>query len=362
MPPARVNTAFRFVFLGLLLVCACAPRSAPPPDAGKSAPAAPSADAPAAVAPPADPPPVPSGTKLRLASSVWSPFTDEVGKPRFAQDLVHEALRRAGVEFEPSMIQFPGVLPALREGRIEGSEALWKSAEREEYLLYSDPYLENRLVLLARYGTNVSVKTLAELKGHKVGIVHDYAYGPALEAAPGVEFVRGMGEPEILGALLRKEVDYILVDELLVYQLFQTQTAKAEALLTAGKHAILTQGLHLALRRDVPGAAAILARFNAVLRELARDGTYNRVLAAGWIAADTNDDGRHELVASSPEVGTAPPVRHYRLFGADTRAPHFVVEGRAYEDWQSVPERYKVPPKEGVDRFQPALGVVLAEF
>ena len=86
------------------------------------------------------------------------------------------------------------------------------------------------------------------------------------------------------------------------------------------------------------------------------------MLSAGWIAADTNDDGRHELVASGNQVGTAPPERHYRLFGTDTQKPHFVVEGRAYEDWQSVPERYKVPPKEGLDRFQPAFGVVLAEF
>lgn len=305
---------------------------------------------------------MPVGTKLRLASSVWAPFTDEEGKQRFAQVLVHEALRRVGVEVEASLIEFPGVLPAIREGRIDGSEALWKSTEREEYLLYSNPYLENRLVLLARYGTDVSAKHLAELRGRKIGIVHDYAYGPALDAAPGVEFVRGVGEPEMLQALLRKEVDYILVDELLVYQLFQTQAKKADLLLAAGKDPMLTRGLHLALRRDLPGAEAILSRFNAVLRELARDGTYNRVLDAGWIAADTDDDGKHELVASSAQVGSAPPETHYRLFGPATEKAHFVVEGRVYQDWDSVPQQYKVPPKEPIDRFQPAFGLVLAEF
>lgn len=361
MSVARVTLPARFLLLLGSLLAACAPPPAPATEAS-SAHVDETAQ-PASAAPPVpDPPSVPTGTKLRLASAVWAPFTDDVGKPRFAQDLVHTALERAGVEFEASMIQFPGVLPAIREAKIDGSEALWKSAEREEYLLFSDPYLENRVVLLARYGTNVQVKRLAELKGRKVGIVHDYAYGPTLDEAAGVEFVKAMGEPELLAALLRKEVDYILVDELLVYQLFQAQTKKAEALLAAGKHPVLTQGLHLALRRDVPGAVAILTRFNAVLRELARDGTYNRVLSAGWIAADTDGDGRHELVASGAQLGTTQPERHYRLFGADTQKPHFVVEGRAYEDWQSVPERYKVPPKEGLDRFQPAFGVVLAEF
>lgn len=357
MAQRRVHPIGRILLVLALVLGACAPHPASQADAPAPAGAA---SAPASPAP--EPAAVPAGTKVRLACSVWAPFTDEAGKPRFAQDLVHQALERAGIAFEASMIQFPGVLPAIREGRVDGSEALWKSPEREEYLLFSDPYLENRLVLLARYGTPVSAQQLSELKGRKVGIVHDYAYGPAIEGAPGVEFVRGMGEPELLSKLLNKEVDYILVDELLVYQLFQAQTKKAETLLAAGKHAILTQGLHLALRRDVAGAAAILSRFNTMLRELARDGTYNRVLSAGWIAADTDNDGRHELVASSPQVGTAPPERHYRLFGADTQKPHFVVEGRSYEDWQSVPERYKVPPKEGLDRFQPAFGVVLAEF
>lgn len=349
--PSALRLACALLVCALLLACA---RSAAPDTASPSAPAVAPADADAGG--------IPAATKLRLASSVWAPFTDEVGKPRFAQTLVHQALERAGVAFEASLIQFPGVLPALREGRIDGSEALWKSAEREEYLLFSNPYLENRLVLLGRYGTDVSAKRLADLAGRKVGIVRDYAYGPALEEAPGVELVRDMGEPELLRKLLKQEVDLILVDELLVYQLFQAEATKAEALLAAGQHPILTQGLHLALRRDVPGAATVLQRFNAVLRELARDGTYHRILAAGWIATDVDNDGRYELLPASSELGTAPPAHHYRLFGANTSLPRFVVEGRAYEDWQSVPERYKVPPKEGLDRFQPAFSLVLAEF
>jgi polar amino acid transport system substrate-binding protein len=327
---------------------AASPKTSPPPSAelASLSPAEPAVPA-----------------KLRLASSLWAPFTDEPGKPRFAIELVHRALERVGVEVETSLLEILQLLPAIHAGEFDGSESLWKTPERERELLFSDPYLENRLVLLARYGTDVSVASLADLKGKPVGLVEGYAYGPVIDQAEGVLFVWGKDEPANLEALLKKKLDYMLVDELMVYHLFTTQKAKAEALLAAGQKPLITRGLHFAVRRELPGAETVISRFNTALRELARDGTYNAVLSAGWIAVDSDQDGRVELVASSPQVGTAPPERHYRLYGPPAQGgPHFVVEGRAYEDWQSVPERYKVPPKEGLDRFQPAMGLVLLEF
>src|SRR6478736_3496350 len=341
------------VLLGFL---GCGPKPSP-----EVAAPAPTSSAVAAPVPAPAPPPIP--TTLRLVTGIWAPYADAVGKPRFATDLVERALERSGIQVESTLVDHPTVLPAITSGEFDGTEAVWKTPEREKELLYSDPFLENRLVLLARVGTDVSADQLADLQGKKVGLVEDYAYGPELDAAKGVTFVRGTGEPANLEALLKKELDYILLDELTVYHVFTTQKAKAEALLVSGKNALITRGLHFALERGLPGAEEVMKRFNAAIRELARDGTYNTVLSVGWIATDTDQDGHTELVASSKQVGTAPPERHYRLYGSENKSgPKFVVEGRAYENWQSVPEQYKVPPKEGLDRFQPAAGLVLMEF
>jgi polar amino acid transport system substrate-binding protein len=305
----------------------------------------------------------PSGVQLHLASSVWAPFTDVDGKPHVALDVVHEALHRSNVGFDTKILDFADAIEGIREARFDGSEALWKTAEREKFLLYSDAYLENRLVLLARVGTDVSAKKLADLAGKKVGLVRSYAYGPEVDGVSGVDFARNADEPTNLKALLKGELDYILVDELVVHRLFADQKEKAELLLTAGQTPILIRGLHFGLRKDLPGAAEIIASFNQAILALARDGTYNHLLGVNWIAADTDQDGNPELVAHGKQVGAAPPAQHYRIAGSTTTtAPHFVIEGRTYEDWQSVPEAYKVPPKEGIERFQPALNVVLLEF
>ena len=47
--------------------------------------------------------------------------------------------------------------------------------------MFSAPYLENRLVLVGRYGADVSAKSLTDLKGRRVAIVEGYAYGDAVE-------------------------------------------------------------------------------------------------------------------------------------------------------------------------------------
>ena len=119
--------------------------------------------------------------QLQLASTPWSPFTNAPGQARFAIDLVHAALERIGISADTTIVPDGALTPALLAGRFDGSAALWRDAERELKLLYSQPYLENRLVLVGRRGTDVSAATLAALPGKRVALVEGYSYGEAVE-------------------------------------------------------------------------------------------------------------------------------------------------------------------------------------
>ncbi len=94
--------------------------------------------------------------ELRLASDVWPPFTDIAGQPRLAIELVQEALERAGVKTATNIVEWTEVIPGLREGRFDGSAAIWHTIQRESFLLFSDAYLENRLVLVGQKGSENS--------------------------------------------------------------------------------------------------------------------------------------------------------------------------------------------------------------
>ena len=79
--------------------------------------------------------------QLNLASDVWPPFTDVLGEKSVAQDLVSEALHRLNIQPKTSIMEFGKVMEGIRSGEIDGSAALWKSPEREKYLLFSEPSL-----------------------------------------------------------------------------------------------------------------------------------------------------------------------------------------------------------------------------
>jgi polar amino acid transport system substrate-binding protein len=294
---------------------------------------------------------------LQLGSDSWPPFTDAVIGQRVALDLVHTALERAGIEAATSIVDWKEVERGLRAGRFDGSAAIWRSKEREKNLLYSEPYLENRLILVGRKGSDVSARQMSELAGKRVGAVSLYAYGKAIENSTGVVFVGGRNDQENLDKLLSGEVDYILVDALVVRYLMTNQYEEAAARLEIGKHTLARRQLHLALRRDVEGAEEIIAAFNEQIRAMLTDGTFGRILQVGWIRFDVDGDGLAELVAIGDAVGATPPGSVYDVFGeAPVDLPpeqqRVFIQGSIFEGWNAIPERYKV---EGpADPNQPA--------
>jgi len=305
--------------------------------------------------------------ELRLGSDVWPPFTDAPGKPRVAIELVQTALEHAGIDVRTLVrSDFTDVIGEIRAGELDGSAALWRSPERETFLLYSRPYLENRLVLVGRKGSDTTAESLSALQGKRVAIVASYAYGEAVEGASGPVFVKGPSDGDNLQSLLRGDVDYALADELVVFHLFRRSPEKAQRLLQVGTAPLVTRSLHFAVRRDLPQADEIVKKFDAEIGKMIADGSYNRVLQLDWIRADVDGDGQSELVLNGAAAGVTPPQSSYQVFALDEAKPkvgfklRYLVNGQPYEDWEDVPPEYKVPLKNRPDPARP--GIVLFEF
>ena len=152
---------------------------------------------------------------LRLVSTEWTPFTNQPGQARFALDLVETGLGRIGFSATTTLVEPTRFTTALLSGEFDGSGAAWKDAERERVLLFSEPYLENRLILIARHGDDVSASALSDLKGKRIAIVAGYSYGDAVDKA-GATLIRSLNEEDSLALLLQRKADYALMDDLVV--------------------------------------------------------------------------------------------------------------------------------------------------
>jgi polar amino acid transport system substrate-binding protein len=287
-------------------------------------------------------------TRLRLVSTAWPPFTNERGQPRLALDLVEAGLGRIGVESTTSIVDAERFTDSLMGASFDGSAAAWKDASRERTLLFSQPYLENRLILVARRGGDVSATTLGSLAGKRIAIVGGYSYGDAIGLS-GATFVRSRTEEDSLHLLLDGKVDYTLMDELVVEYIVSHHPEQARTKLQVGSTPLLKRSLHLAVKRTVPDAESIIQRFNAELRGMVADRTYHRQLNLDWIQADMDGDGIPEYVPRSDRAGALQPERVYSLFSPEQPTPpttrtaqHFFVGGSVYDGWTAVPDKFKV--------------------
>src|SRR6187401_638011 len=204
-------------------------------------------------------------TPLRFVSTAWPPFTNEPGQPRFALDLVEEAFKRIGLTATTTIVEPSRFATALLSTMYDGSAAAWKDAERERLLLFSQPYLENRLILIGRRGEDVSAAGLGALRGKRIALVEGYAYGDGITTS-GVIPVRSSSEQDGLLQVLASKADYVLMDEVVVQYILEHYPNEAKTKLSVGSTPLVKRSLYLAVRRSRPDAAAIVERFNAQLR------------------------------------------------------------------------------------------------
>jgi len=290
---------------------------------------------------------------LRLVSTAWPPFTNAPRQPRFALDLVEDALRRINLTARTVIVSAPQFTPSLLSGLFDGSGAVWKDPERERALIFSQPYLENRLVLVGRHGADVSAKTPAELQGKRIAIVEGYSYGDAIDKA-GPLWVRSRSEEDSLTQLLKGAVDYTLMDELVVHYIVSNYPQESGAKLELGSTPLVTRALHFAVNRARADAASIVERFNAQIRNMITDRTYHRLLHVDWIRVDVDGDGIPEYVPVNDRLGPSEPRHAYTLFTPPAASepaakPGFYLGGTVYSDWASVPENYKVSNSDAPD-------------
>jgi len=298
-------------------------------------------------------------TDLKLGSDVWPPFTNEAGKTAFASELVKEAMNRNKVAINQRTMPFETVLKALENNALDGSGAMWKTPERESNLYFSEPYIQNQLVLVAKKESGLSVDKLSDISGKKLALVQDYAYGKELETVEDVNFIYGTSDQANFLKLLKGEVDYMLIDELPVRYLMQSQPQKFNDNLNISSEPLIIKSLHLAIRKDIEGAVELLNQFNASIKTMMADGTYNRILKLNWIQADVNGDGKVELVGGSGSNGGIKPSNGYRVNQNDSSqypvasGNTYYINGKVYTNWDDVPADFKRGPggEEDVETF-----------
>ena len=213
-------------------------------------------------------------------------FRDESGEiVGFDVDLAKEAARRLDITFEFRPIEWSKKVDELNARRID---LIWNgldiTPERQDHILYSKPYMDNRQILLVNANSNLDIKTVQDLAGKVVGTQagsHSENYVDHNE-----ELKNSLKEFRTYGTfktafrdLESGEVDVLIVDEIAGRYAMSKMPQKFKALeLTIGAATEIGIGFRMTdveLRDEV----------QKVFDEMIKDGTAKKI-SEKWFQAD----------------------------------------------------------------------------
>ncbi len=234
---------------------------------------------------------------ITMGNSHWPPFVIKGNEEGRSEELVCQALANAGYGCTVVAQDWTGVLEKTRSGELDGIAAAWYTEERATFLIYSDPYLTNRLVPVMKAGQSYDIKSLEDLSDLRVAMGSGFAYGEQVQAAEATfERVDVANIDDAIAAVRNGNADITLIDELVARDLMGTELIDDIVVINA---VLAYRELHFAMSRTHPRAEEIVAKFNHAFELMLQDGTVNEILEVDWLATDLGSDGSLDLVLRS---------------------------------------------------------------
>lgn len=194
------------------------------------------------------------------------------GKPAGRQtDKVREMLERLGVPYRIDLLPWKRAYVMAERGPLTCVYSTTRTPEREQTFKWVGPMVESDWVLMGRADRKLSLRTLDDAKGLRIGTYNGDArdeflrsrgfhVDPANNDAANIDKLM-LGRIDLWAIALRPEVDA------------QQQLARHGKLVPV--LVFNRVGLYLACHPSVPDA--LVARMNAMFDTMRRDGTFQRI-------------------------------------------------------------------------------------
>lgn len=213
-------------------------------------------------------------------SGKWPPYAD-AGLPEqgLAVELVTTALKRAGYTPVVNIDSLDRILEGGRLGVYDVFATPWFSEERNQYLHYSEPYLESYIRFIKKKDKKFEYESFADLKGVMIGVVAGYAYDEAFNESRDIIKISERNLIQNLLKLNQGRIDLTLDDELVLqYEINQYMPNSMPQFQLLPKP-LAVRGIHIGVSRENPKHEKIAADFNKAIADMKKDGTYDLIVS-----------------------------------------------------------------------------------
>ncbi|GGO27643.1 transporter substrate-binding domain-containing protein [Deinococcus humi] len=214
----------------------------------------------------------------------YAPFTykdDKGNLTGFDVDIAKAVAAKLGLKPEFVLTEWSGILAGLQANKYDVIvNQVGITPEREKAIGFSAPYAYSSPQIIVKKTGNFAPKTLADLKGKRVGVGLGSNFEKQLRDASGINVVTYPGAPEYLADLAAGRLDAAYNDRLLVGYLI-----KKEGLPVRGAGVIgQPEAVGIAVKKTNTGLKAAIDK---ALLQLKADGTYAKI-SRQWFGQDVS--------------------------------------------------------------------------
>ena len=214
----------------------------------------------------------------------YAPFTykdDKGNLTGFDVDIARAVAAKLGLKAEFVLTEWSGILAGLQANKYDVIvNQVGITAERQKTIGFSKPYAYSSPQIIVKKTGSFAPKTLADLKGKRVGVGLGSNFEKQLRDAGGINVVTYPGAPEYLADLAAGRLDAAYNDRLLVGYLIKSQNLPVLGAGVIGD----PEAVGIALKKS---NTSLKTAVDKALLQLKADGTYAKI-SRKWFGQDVS--------------------------------------------------------------------------
>ncbi|WP_155298559.1 transporter substrate-binding domain-containing protein [Deinococcus kurensis] len=214
----------------------------------------------------------------------YAPFTykdDKGNLTGFDVDIARAVAAKLGLKAEFVLTEWSGILAGLQANKYDVIvNQVGITAERQKTIGFSQPYAYSNPQIIVKKTGSFAPKTLADLKGKRVGVGLGSNFEKQLRDAGGINVVTYPGAPEYLADLAAGRLDAAFNDRLLVGYLIKSQNLPVRGAGVIGD----PEAVGIAMKKT---NTSLKAAVDKALLQLKADGTYAKI-SRNWFGQDVS--------------------------------------------------------------------------
>ncbi len=224
-------------------------------------------------------PTVSSADTLTIVADEWPPFSG-VSLPGkgISLDVIGEVLKRAGYQVETEVLPWARIMNGATSGQYDAIGSLFFDPELENYLTYADPFYETDVRLVQRAGSDHAFTSVEALRPFSFAVGDGFLYQDEFDRADYLNKVVVTTTLQAVQMVAHARVDLTLDSVDVVNHAVRSDDPSLRGLVEFAPGVLATQGIHMAVRNNLPNRDQVIQDFNTTLAEMRADGSLAKIL------------------------------------------------------------------------------------